>query len=244
LILELQQVNLALQRSSAYLLEDINFSVKQGENLAIVGASGAGKTTILRLLNRLQEPTSGNIYFQGQLLKELPVISLRQQIVLVLQESKLLGMTVKDTLVYPLRLKKLPQAEVNRRIDYWTSLLKIPEQWFERGELELSLGQRQLVAITRALLLEPSMLLLDEPTSALDTGTATRLLEVLNNQTAMTIIMVNHQLDFLQEFAEQVIYLQDGKIMANLPANQLDWLGLKTQLIDLEKSRQSDDWED
>lgn len=244
MILELQQVNLALQRSSAYLLEDINFSVKQGENLAIVGASGAGKTTILRLLNRLQEPTSGNIYFQGQLLKELPVISLRQQIVLVLQESKLLGMTVKDTLVYPLRLKKLPQAEVNRRIDYWTSLLKIPEQWFERGELELSLGQRQLVAITRALLLEPSILLLDEPTSALDTGTATRLLEVLNNQTAMTIIMVNHQLDFLQEFAEQVIYLQDGKIMANLPANQLDWLGLKTQLIDLEKSRQSDDWED
>jgi D-methionine transport system ATP-binding protein len=243
LILELQQVNLALQRSSAYLLEDINFSVKQGENLAIVGASGAGKTTLLRLLNRLQEPTSGNIYFQGQSIKELPVISLRQQIVLVLQESKLLGMTVKDTLAYPLRVKKLPQAEINRRIDYWTSLLKIPEQWFERGELELSLGQRQLVAITRALLLEPSILLLDEPTSALDTGTATRLLEVLNNQAVMTIIMVNHQLDFLQEFAEQVVYLQDGKIMANLPANQLDWLGLKTQLIDLEKSRQSDDWE-
>jgi D-methionine transport system ATP-binding protein len=242
LILELQQVNLALQRSSAYLLEDLNFSVKQGENLAIVGASGAGKTTLLRLLNRLQEPTSGNIYFQGQSLKELSVIFLRQQIVLVPQESKLLEMTVKDTLAYPLRLKKLSQAEINRRIDYWTSLLKIPEQWFERRELELSLGQRQLVAITRALLLEPSILLLDEPTSALDTGTATRLLEVLNNQAVMTIIMVNHQLDFLQEFAEQVIYLQDGKIMVNLPANQLDWLGLRTQLIDLEKSRQSDDW--
>jgi D-methionine transport system ATP-binding protein len=92
LILELQQVNLAIRRGSAYLLEDINFSIKQREKLAIVGASGAGKTTLLRLLNRLQEPSTGNIYFQGKSIKEIPVISLRQQIVLLLQESKLLGM--------------------------------------------------------------------------------------------------------------------------------------------------------
>jgi D-methionine transport system ATP-binding protein len=242
LILEIQQVNLAVRRGSAYLLEDITFSVKQGEKLAIVGASGAGKTTILRLLNRLQEPSTGNIYFQGKSIKEIPVISLRQQIVLLLQESKLLGMTVRDALAYPLQLKKLNPAEINQRIDHWTSLLKIPEQWFERGELELSLGQRQLVAITRALLLEPSILLLDEPTSALDTGTASRLLEVLNNQSSMTIIMVNHQLDFLEEFAERVIYLEAGKIGSDCLAHQLDWLGLKTQLIDLEKSRQSDNW--
>jgi D-methionine transport system ATP-binding protein len=244
LILELQQVNLAIRGGSVYLLEDINFSVKQGEKLAIVGASGAGKTTLLRLLNRLQEPTTGDIYFQGKSIKELPVISLRQQIVLMLQESKLLGMNVKDSLAYPLKLKKLPLSEIGRRTDYWTSLLKIPEQWFERREVELSLGQRQLVAITRALLLEPSILLLDEPTSALDTGTASRLLEVLNNQADLTIIMVNHQLDFLQEFAERVIYLEEGKIIRDMPANQLDWLGLKTQLIDWEKSRQSKDWED
>jgi D-methionine transport system ATP-binding protein len=244
LILELQQVNLAVRRGSAYLLEDISFTVEQGERLAIVGASGAGKTTLLRLLNRLQEPTSGNIYFQGKSIQELPVISLRQQIVLLLQESKLLGMTVKDTLAYPLKLKKLSLREISHKIDYWTSLLKIPEQWFERRELELSLGQRQLIAITRALLLEPTILLLDEPTSALDTGTATRLLEVLKNQETMTIIMVNHQLDFLQEFAQRVIYLEEGKIMTNVAANQLDWLGLKTRLIEFDQSRQSDDWED
>lgn len=244
MILELQQVNLAVRRGSAYLLEDINFIVEQGERLAIVGASGAGKTTLLRLLNRLQEPTSGNIYFQGKSIQEIPVISLRQQIVLLLQESKLLGMTVKETLAYPLQLKKLSPREINHKIDYWTSLLKIPEQWFERRELELSLGQRQLVAITRALLLEPTILLLDEPTSALDTGTATRLLEVLKNQGMMTIIMVNHQLDFLQEFSQQVIYLEEGKIMTNVAANQLDWLGLKTQLIEFDRSRQSEDWED
>jgi len=244
LILELQQVNLVVRRGSAYLLEDISFSVKQGEKLAIVGASGAGKTTLLRLLNRLQEPTSGNIYFQGKSIQELPVISLRRQIVLLLQESKLLGMTVKDALAYPLQLKKLTPSEINKRINHWTSLLKIPDQWLERRELELSLGQRQLVAITRAFLLEPSILLLDEPTSALDMGTATRLLEVLKNQKSMTIIMVNHQLDFLQEFAERVIYLEAGTIRNDLPANQLDWLGLKTQLIDLEKSRQTDHWED
>jgi D-methionine transport system ATP-binding protein len=198
----------------------------------------------LRLLNRLQEPTTGHIYFQGKSIKELPVISLRQQIVLLLQESKLLGMTVKDALAYPLKLKKLPLPEINKRIDYWTSLLKIPEPWFERKELELSLGQRQLVAITRAFLLEPPILLLDEPTSALDTGTASRLLEVLDKQATMTVIMVNHQLDFLQEFAERVIYLEEGKILRDRPANSLDWLELKTQLIELEKSRQSRDWED
>ncbi len=101
------------------------------------------------LIKRLQEPSTGNIYFQGKSIKEIPVISLRQQIVLLPQESKLLGMTVRDALAYPLQLKKLNPAEINQRIDHWTSLLKIPQQWFERGELELSLGQRQLVAITR-----------------------------------------------------------------------------------------------
>jgi D-methionine transport system ATP-binding protein len=244
LILELHQVSLAVRIGTNYLLEDISFQVKPRERLAIVGASGAGKTTLLRLLNRLQEPTSGNIYFQGKSLKELPVISLRQQIVLVLQESKLLGMTVKDTLAYPLRLKKLPPEEIKNKIEYWTSLLKIPYQWFERTELELSLGQRQLIAITRALILEPLILLLDEPTSALDTGTATRLLEVLTNQTEMTMIMVNHQLDFAQDFANRVIYLQEGKILENIRASQLDWLGLKSRLINFEKSRQSEEWED
>jgi D-methionine transport system ATP-binding protein len=108
--------------------------------------------------------------------------------------------------------------------------------------LSLSGGQQQRLCIARSVAVKPKVILLDEPTSALDTGTASRLLEVLNNQKSMTIIMVNHQLDFLEEFAERVIYLEAGKIRSDCLANQLDWLGLKTQLINLEKSRQSDHW--
>jgi D-methionine transport system ATP-binding protein len=101
-VLRLELVSLAASVGSQYLLKDISFEVFSGDRITIIGPSGAGKTSLLRLLNRLSQPTSGKIYLENQEYGQIPVIQLRRQVMLVAQEAKLLGMTVRDALAYPL----------------------------------------------------------------------------------------------------------------------------------------------
>ena len=235
--LRLDQVSLSASVGSQYTLQDISFEVFKGERIAIVGPSGAGKTSLLRLLNRLSEPTAGAIYLENQDYRQIPVIQLRQQMTLVQQESKLLGMTVKAALEYGLILRNLGRSQIQQRISYWIEQLNIPIEWLERTEVQLSVGQRQLVAIARALVIQPKILLLDEPTSALDAGKASHLLQVLtklatNSQT--TILMVNHQLELAQQFCTRVLYLQQGQLIQNAANDNLDWTKLRETLIKAE----------
>jgi D-methionine transport system ATP-binding protein len=243
-MLQLKEVSLAASVGSAYLLQDISFQVNKSDRLTIIGASGAGKTSLLRLLNRLSDPTIGSIYLENQLFQEIPVIQLRQQIVLVPQEPKLLGMSVETSLAYPLVLQKLSKAEIRQRIDTWRNILRIPEAWLENNELQLSVGQRQLVAIARALIMQPKILLLDEPTSALDLGNANHLLTVLHELTEagnITIIMVNHQLELIQNFASRFLYLEAGKLAEDVVATQENWQRLKANLLQAQ-AQATEDW--
>lgn len=243
--LRLEQVSLSASASSQYLLRGISFEVFKGDRIAIVGPSGAGKTSLLRLLNRLGEPTSGSIYLENQEYRQIPVIQLRQQVPLVLQESKLLGMTVREALEYPLVLRGLPQSQIQQRLSYSIEQLHIPEDWLGKTELQLSVGQRQLVAIARALVIQPKILLLDEPTSALDAGRAFRLLGVLTQvatTSQTTILMVNHQLELAQQFCTRVLYLQDGQLVQDVPnSNQMDWHRLRETLIQAETTA-AEEW--
>ncbi|WP_026732219.1 ABC transporter ATP-binding protein [Fischerella sp. PCC 9605] len=226
------------------ILQGISFEVFEGDRLAVVGPSGAGKTYLLRLLNRLSEPTSGKIYLENQEYSQIPVLQLRACVTLVPQESKLLGMTVKEALAYPLVLRGLPKQTVQQRISNWIEQLHIPDDWLGRTEVQLSLGQRQLVAIARALVIQPSILLLDEPTSALDAGTASRVMAVItqlaqSNQT--TILMVNHQLDIVEMFCTRLLHLQQGRLLANQKASDVDWLKLKESLVQAE-AQTAEEW--
>ena len=192
-ILRLKEVSLQATVGSDYLIRDISLAIEAGENVAIVGTSGSGKTSLLRAIDRLVIPQEGEIYFQGTTVERLTAIELRRKIVLVTQEPKLLGMNVIDALSYPLRLQQLTETEIRQRVDTWIDLLGIAEEWLNKTELQLSLGQRQLIAIARALVMRPQILLLDEPTSALDIGTATRVLSVLtelNQSQNLTILIV------------------------------------------------------
>ena len=235
--MRLQQVNLTASVGAHYLLQNISFEIFQGDRIVLVGPSGAGKTSLLRLLNRLIEPTQGAIYLDNQEIRQIPVIQLRRQIVLVPQESKLLGMTVEAALTYPLTLQNLPRTTITQRLQYWLEQLNIPSEWLDRSELQLSVGQRQIVAIARALMLQPKIMLLDEPTSALDAGRAAHVLKVLtelaeSGQT--TLLMVNHQLDLAQQFCTRLLYLQQGRLLKNLPSQTVDWADLRHTLIQVE----------
>lgn len=222
------------------ILQDISFEVYQGSRIAITGPSGAGKSYLLRLLNRLCEPTNGKIYLENREYRQIPTIELRQSVILVGQEPKLLGMSVREALAYPLVLRNLPKLQINQRLSYWMEQLHIPDEWLGRTEAQLSTGQRQLVNIARGLIIQPKILLLDEPTSNLDVATTSRIIEILNrlyenHQT--TVLMVNHQLDAVQMFCTQLLYLQQGRLISNQTASQVSWNNLQETL----KQAETDD---
>ncbi|MBF2063368.1 MAG: ATP-binding cassette domain-containing protein [Calothrix sp. C42_A2020_038] len=219
------------------ILKDISFEVFTGARTAIVGPTGAGKTFLLRLLNRLSEPTSGKIYFENQDYFKIPVLQLRSSVVMVPQEPKLLGMTVKDALSYPLVLRALPKVEVQQRVSYWVEQLQIPNDWLGRNEVQLSVGQRQLVAIARGLVIQPKVLLLDEPTSSLDIAYLERLLlklSELSQKQNTTILMVNHQLDTVLNFCHNVIHISQGRLISNQRSSDIDLKILKASISQAE----------
>jgi len=246
--LRLEQVSLFTKLKNQLqgypILQDISFEVYRGDCITIVGPSGAGKTSLLRLLNRLIEPTHGKIYLENQEYHQISVTQLRQLVTLVLQESKLLGMTVQQALAYPLLLRSLPAQTIQQRVNYWIEQLHIPSDWLGRTEVQLAAGQRQLVAIARALIIQPKVLLLDEPTSALDVGTASHLMQVLTrlNQTHQTtILMVNHQMDLNQMFCTRLLHLQQGHLLTDQTASEIDWVNLRNSLMQAE-AQAAEEW--
>jgi D-methionine transport system ATP-binding protein len=239
-LLKLNRVGLTTPTGLRPLLQEISLTVAEGERVAIVGPTGAGKTSLLRLLNRLCEPTAGKIELAGKLLNQIPPIQLRRQIVLVPQEPKLLGMAAQETLTYPLRLQQLPPPEIQQRLQQWQRRLRIPKDWLERQEWQISLGQRQLLSIARALIMQPPILLLDEPTSALDAGSANFLVGILielAEQEKTTMLMVSHQLDIARQFAQRVLYLEQGQLLADSSTAQLDWAQIRENLAHAEADK-------
>lgn len=246
--LRLEQVNLFTKLKSNHqgylILQDISFQVLPGERIAIAGVTGAGKTSLLRLINRLTEPTSGKMYLENQEYSQIPAVQLRQMVTLVLQESKLLGMTVQQALEYPLVLRMLPKQTIQQRVSHWIEQFRIPDDWLGKTELQLSSGQRQLVAIARALIIQPKILLLDEPTSALDRGTASHLMQILIQlaQTQQTtILMVNHQLDLSQMFCTRLLHLHQGQLLADKSNSEVDLASLQASLIHAE-AQAAEEW--
>lgn len=209
------------------LLTNISVAIAQGSKNALIGATGSGKTTFLRLLNRLTDPSVGTISLNGQNIQEIPIQTLRRRVMLVPQEPSLLGMTVHEALSYPLKLQNLPQSEIDGRSQKWIDKLQIDHKLLNRSELELSLGQRQWIAIARALIMEPEVILLDEPTSALDRGLSHLLLDTLTELTQLpqpvTVVMINHQLDLVQTWCDRLICLHKGELVQDAEASLINW---------------------
>ena len=244
--LRFENVALKAPLGPRYLLQSITFSLMEGDRLAIVGPSGAGKTSLLRLMNRLIDPSDGTITYGNRPLTAHSVIDLRQSMPLVLQESRLLGMNVRQSLAYPLTLRKLNAQDIKQRLEKWMERLHLPKEWLDRTEVQLSVGQRQLVAIARALMVQPQMLLLDEPTAALDVGRRSHLVETLvaySQATPCTMVMVTHDLDIAQEFCTKLLYLANGKIVQHSLRSDIDWQAIKHSLIPAEKEEQAE-WDD
>ena len=207
--------------------------------------TGAGKTTLLRLINRLCEPTNGQIVLDGENYRSIAPTTLRQRVMLVAQEPKLLGMKVREALAYPLQLRSLDPAAIKQRIVTITEQFEIPTDWFDRTELQLSAGQKQIVSIARGVITQPQVLLLDEPIANLDFTTAERVLTTLNQITRsqqIGTIIVNHQLELAAKFSDRLLYLQDEKLLIDTASTSVNWQDLQQQIRSAE-DRSISEWD-
>jgi D-methionine transport system ATP-binding protein len=244
LLLQLDRLSYTPTNFTQPLLTDISLNLAAGEWIALTGLTGAGKSTLFRLLNRLSEPTTGEMFLDGVNARTIPSIDLRRRVMLVAQEPKLLGMKVREALAYPLKLQSLDSTEITQRVANVVELLQIPSDWFDRTESQLSTGQKQLVSIARGLVTRPQILLLDEPNANLDFATADRVLAALSQfsrSSNMGTIFTCHQLALAVKFSDRVLYLQDGKLSFDRPSISVDWQTLQHQFQELE-ARTNDEW--
>jgi osmoprotectant transport system ATP-binding protein len=200
------------------VLRDICFEIARGELVVLIGASGSGKTTTLKLVNRLLEPTSGRISIDGEAIESRDPIQLRRSIGYVFQRFGLFPhLTLAENVAVGPRLLGWPRAEIDARTDELLTLLGLPPaEYRQRLPRELSGGQQQRVGVARALAARPKLMLLDEPFGALDPVTRDHLQVTyrrLHDQLGLTTIMVTHDVTEALLLADRVLVLANGVIV-------------------------------
>ncbi|WP_226036041.1 methionine ABC transporter ATP-binding protein [Aquibacillus saliphilus] len=200
-------------------VDDLNLEIKKGEIFGVIGYSGAGKSTFIRLINRLEDPTDGQIIIDGQDITSLNQKDLRisrQEIGMIFQHFNLLwSRTIKENIAFPLEIAGVPRTERLERVDELIKLVGLSGRE-DSYPSELSGGQKQRVGIARALANNPKVLLCDEATSALDpetTDSILRLLTDINQKLGLTIILITHEMHVIRKICHRVAVMENGQIV-------------------------------
>lgn len=210
--------NLCKSFDNVDVLKGINAEIHKGDVMVVIGASGSGKSTFLRCLNRLEEPTGGKIYFEGTDITD-PSVNInihRQKMGMVFQQFNLFPhMTVmKNLTLGPIKLLKKSKADAEKRAMELLERVGLVDR-ASAYPSQLSGGQKQRIAIVRALCMEPDVMLFDEPTSALDPEMVGEVLEVMKQlaKEGMTMVVVTHEMGFAREVGTNVVFVDDGVIV-------------------------------
>lgn len=198
------------------VLKDINFSVNKGDVTCIIGASGSGKSTMLRCINLLEEPTGGEIVYNGtNILETKKLAAYRSKVEMVFQSFNLFdNMTVlKNCMVGLRKVLKLDKETAKKEAMYYLEKVGMAP-YINAKPRQLSGGQKQRVAIARALAMKPDVILFDEPTSALDPQMVGEVLEVIKNiaKEGLTMIIVTHEMAFARDVSNHVVFMNSGVI--------------------------------
>ena len=222
-MLELNQISKSY--ADVYALERCDLSIASGQTTVLIGTSGCGKPTILRLIIGLQTPDEGSIHFAGQLLERDSLPASRQRMGYVIQDGGLFPhLCARDNIALMVRYLRWPDVRIATRITELAELTHFPVDVLVRFPLQLSEGQQQRVSLMRALMLDPEVLLLDEPLGALDPmirlDLQADLREVFTNLVKM-VFMVTHDLGEAAIFADTVVLLRDSRIVQQGTMEQL-----------------------
>ena len=200
------------------VLKGVNEHIEKGEKVVVIGPSGSGKSTFLRCLNLLEEPTSGEIIFEGQNItaKETDINLVRRRMGMVFQQFNLFPhLTVKENIkLAPVKLKVMTDTEADKRALELLARVGLPDK-ADSYPAQLSSGQQQRIAIARALAMNPDVMLFDEPTSALDPEMVGEVLEIMKElaNDGMTMVVVTHEMGFAREVATRVLFMDGGHIL-------------------------------
>ncbi|MCY7489856.1 ABC transporter ATP-binding protein [Paenibacillus larvae] len=208
-------------------LDHIDLEVNEGEFVGIMGPSGAGKTTLLNIISTIDTPTSGDIIIDGQSIvrmkEEQLALFRRSKLGFVFQDYNLLdSLTVRENIALPLALSHVKAAEIDERVVRIAKKFGI-DPILDKYPYQISGGQKQRCAASRAMVSNPSLILGDEPTGALDSKSATDLLESmkeLNEQDRVTILLVTHDA-FASSYCQRVLFIKDGRLFTELRKEDL-----------------------
>lgn len=200
------------------VLSDISLTIEDGELVAIIGSSGCGKTTTLKMINRLIRPTKGKIFIDGKDIEDMNKVEMRRNIGYVIQQAGLFPhMTVRENIELIQRLEKKNDEEIRKNTDYLMDMVGLEgEEFLDRYPNDLSGGQQQRVGVARALANNPKIILMDEPFSALDPMTRVSLqdeLIALHEKVDTTIVFVTHDMDEAIKIADKICIMKDGHIL-------------------------------
>jgi polar amino acid transport system ATP-binding protein len=201
-----------------HVLKGVNCHIEKGEVVVIIGPSGSGKSTMLRCMNLLEQPTQGEIEFEGNIItsKKVNIDKLREKMGMVFQQFNLFPhkTVLQNITLAPIKVKGMSQADAE--VIAYRLLKKIGlEEKANSYPAQLSGGQKQRIAIARALAMEPDVMLFDEPTSALDPEMVGEVLNVMKELASegMTMVVVTHEMGFAREVGDRVLFMDDGNIV-------------------------------
>lgn len=200
------------------VLKGINLKIEKGQVVTLIGPSGSGKSTILRCMNLLERPTSGQVLIEGKdiTLPKTDIQTIRKNIGMVFQHFNLFPhMTVMENMIYaPVKVNGLEKAAAEEKAMELLKMVGLTEKAAAYPG-KLSGGQKQRIAIARALAMEPQIMLFDEPTSALDPEMVKEVLEVIKElaHTGITMALVTHEMGFAREVADRICFIDEGKIL-------------------------------
>lgn len=218
-------------------LNDISFTVEQGEFTAIMGASGSGKSTLLNVISTIDRVSAGDIYIEGTRISDRKEDALsafrRDKLGFIFQEYNLLDtLTIGENITLPLNLKNVGLAEAKSKLKYVAEALGMTDQ-LAKFPYELSGGQRQRAACARAIITSPAIVLADEPTGALDSMNSRILMktfELMNQSMGSTILMVTHDA-VVGSYARRVLFLKDGKIWSEIDRGDRDRQAMYSEIL-------------
>jgi len=215
-VIELKNVN--KQFGDHHVLKDVNLKVPTGQKLVIIGPSGSGKSTMIRCMNMLEKPTSGQVIVDNVDLtaRKAPVAKVRQSVAMVFQQFNLYPhKTVLENLTLaPIVVQGVSKEQAEDSGMAYLERVGLKDKW-DAYPMQLSGGQQQRVAIARSLNMHPKILLFDEPTSALDPEMIQEVLDVIVGlaEEGITMVVVTHEMGFAKEAADRVVFVDDGRII-------------------------------